>query len=183
MKFIILIIIILLNYGCDNQENKNFRVSNDTINLNSKSKYQDSIPPRITLGGPVNNYISSIGKKLLESRNSQNFDNEEVYHKLLFSEKKEFMSKDSVFLTIIVQYPIVALIKSKNPNNITDNLRNNRKEKKIYKYGIFRNSKLYILDLTNPGLNFTDDCCQLKYNAGVLTEESPNTKVVYHEIK
>ncbi|WP_313189740.1 hypothetical protein [Sphingobacterium sp.] len=152
------------------------------INIDAKSNYNDSIPPRITFGGPINNYISSLSKDLLEARSTQKFEDEEFYYTSLFSGKKEFISKDSGFLTIIVQYPFVALIKAKSPSNIIINSNNMKKDKKKYTYGIFRNSKFYILDLTNPGLNFTDECCQLIYKGGVLTEKTNNTQVVYNEV-
>lgn len=173
-------VIFLIITGCEGSKNNSLVKNvegNDTLTIQDTVNKQNSVPPRITLGGPVENYMKSIGNELLEKRDSQKIDNEKVYEKLLFTGEKQFIGNDSSYLTVIVKYPIVALIKN-NPQ-----MNANISNKKRFTYGIFQDSKFFILDYTKPGINFTDDCCKLKYNEGILIEESNNSKIRYTEVK
>lgn len=141
----------------------------------------NKFPQRLTLGGPVENYMASLAKSIKEPKYLQDYDSIAAYQKNLFIGKKTFLAPDSTILIVIVDYPIIGMIKWKEPNT-TQKSFNEKLVKRSFKYGILRNSILCQLDYTIPNLSFTDDCCSISYSSGILTESINKTKTVYSEV-
>src|SRR5690606_34526972 len=172
---------LLLTISCTGNVKQEKELKNTDTAVVQKQPVNNKVPRRFILGGPVENYIACLSKSMKDPKYSQNFDSIEVYHRNLFIGKKTFLARDSTKLLVIVDYPIIGMIKWKEPNTTQKSFKE-KASKRSFKYGILRNSKLYQLDFALPNLSFTDDCCTIKYANGILTEGINKTKSVYTEV-
>ncbi|WP_156305590.1 hypothetical protein [Sphingobacterium endophyticum] len=156
-------------------------LDNEVDIYSPSSPKSDSLPKRIILGGPVNNYIAEIGKNLIKKKGSDFVSNKNIYTKILFEGTKHFAGNDSTYVTVIVIHPIICIIKYLPP--ISENVNDGKKRKivKSYTYGILKDGSFLKRDFSNPGINFTDKCCEVKYESGKFYLVEKNTINIYTE--
>lgn len=172
---------LLLTISCTGNVKQEKEIKNSDTAVVQKQPVNNKVPQRLILGGPVENYIASLSKSIKDPKYSQNFDSIEVYHRNLFIGKKTFLAPDCTKILVIVDYPIIGMIKWKESNPTQKSIKE-KAANRSYKYGILKKSKLYQLDFAIPNLSFTDDCCTIKYANGILTEGINKTKTIYTEV-
>lgn len=156
-------------------------LDNKVENYSRSYPKSDSLPKRIMLGAPVNNYMDAIGKNLIKKNGADFVSNKSIYKKILFEGTKHFVGNDSTNVTVIVNYPIIGIIKYLPPSTENANDGKNRKNIKSYMYGIIKDGSFLKMDYSNPGINFTDKCCKVKYESGKLYLIEKNNTEIYTE--
>lgn len=107
---------LLLTISCTESIKEEKEIKNSDTAVVQEQHVNNKVPQRLILGGRVENYITSLSKSIKDPKYSQNFDSIEVYHRNLFIGKKTFLAPDSTKLLVIVDYPIIGMIKLKEQN-------------------------------------------------------------------
>lgn len=151
-KLYLICVLFLVSISCGSRDSlpaEDPNLDNEADIYSRSYPKSDSLAKRIMLGAPVNIYMDAIGKNLIKKNRADFVSNKNIYKKILFEGTKHFVGNDSTKVTVIVNYPIMGIIKYLPPITENANDGRNRKNKKSCMYGIIKDGTFLKMDYFN----------------------------------